>query len=325
MERRSRSPAVSTRKAAPARRARARHGLTAGWARSGDEWLALARRAEELGYDILLVPDHLTGQLSPVAAMAAAAAVTTRLRIGSYVFANDFRHPLLLAREAATLDVLSGGRFEFGLGAGWRVADYTQLGVAYDPAGRRIDRLEEALAIIRRLFAGETVTHTGRAYTIRHARLSPTPVQRPIPIMIGGGGPRLLRIAGREADIVNFIPQFNAAGRPILRQATEGALVEKVAAVRRAAGARFDGIELSLFLGLAGMVGDGTPLLPSVAAAGMTALGSVVRSPYVLFGTRRGLRDLLERRRERLGISGYVIPGDAMESLAPLVEDLGGR
>jgi alkanesulfonate monooxygenase SsuD/methylene tetrahydromethanopterin reductase-like flavin-dependent oxidoreductase (luciferase family) len=143
--------------------------------------------------------------------------------------------------------------------------------------------------------------------------------------MLGGGGPRLLRIAGRTADIVNFIPQFNAAGRPILRQVTEGALDEKVAAVRDAAGARFDTIELGLFLGAAGMVGAGTPVLPSLAAAGMTALGTLVRSPYVLYGTRRGLRELLERRRERLGISAYGIPGPAMESLAPLVEDLAGR
>jgi hypothetical protein len=132
-------------------------------------------------------------------------------------------------------------------------------------------------------------------------------------------------MAGRTADIVNFIPQFNAAGRPILRQVTEGALDEKVAAVRGAAGDRFDAIELGVFLGAAGMVGSGTPLLPSVAAAGMTALGTLVRSPYVLYGTRRGLRELLERRRERLGISAYVIPGPALESLAPLVEDLAGR
>jgi probable F420-dependent oxidoreductase len=302
-----------------------RFGVTTSSAPSGAAWIARAQRAEELGYEVLLVPDHLSGQFSPVPALAAAAAATTRLRIGSYVFANDFRHPLLLAREAATLDVLSDGRMEFGIGAGWRVSDYTQLGVAYDPAGRRIDRLEEALAIIGRLFAGETVTHAGRAYTIGQARLSPTPVQQPIPIMLGGGGPRLLRLAGRVADVVNFIPQFNAAGRPILRQVTEGALVEKVAAVRSSADGRFERIELSLFLGLAGMVGDGTPLVPSVAAAGMTALGSVVRSPYVLYGTRSGLRELLERRRERLGISAYVIPGAAMESLAPLVEDLAGR
>jgi probable F420-dependent oxidoreductase len=302
-----------------------RFGLTTSSAASGAEWLARARRAEDLGYEALLVPDHLGSQLSPVPALAAAAAATTRIRIGSYVFANDFRHPLLLAREAATLDVLSDGRLEFGIGAGWRVSDYTQLGVPYDLPGRRIDRLEEALGIIRRLFAGETVTHAGAAYAVRGARLHPTPVQRPIPIMLGGGGPRVLRLAGRTADIVNFIPQFTAAGRPTLRQVTEGALDEKVAAVRDAAGARFDTIELGLFLGAAGMVGAGTPILPSFAAAGMTALGTLVRSPYVLYGTRRGLRELLERRRERLGISAYVIPGPAMESLAPLVEDLAGR
>jgi probable F420-dependent oxidoreductase len=260
-----------------------------------------------------------------VPALAAAATATSRIRIGSYVFANDFRHPLILAREAATLDVLSDGRLEFGIGAGWRVSDYTQLGVPYDLPGRRIDRLEEALGIIRRLFAGETVTHAGAAYAIRGARLHPTPVQRPIPIMLGGGGPRLLRMAGRTADVVNLIPQFNAAGRPILRQATEGALDAKVAAVRGAAGDRFDAIELGVFLGAAGMVGAGTPVLPSMAAAGMTALGTLVRSLYVLYGTRRGLRELLERRRERLGISAYVIPGPAMESLAPLVHDLAGR
>jgi probable F420-dependent oxidoreductase len=302
-----------------------RFGVTTSAAATGEAWAARARQAETLGYDVLLVPDHLSGQFSPVPALAAAAAVTTRLRIGSYVFANDFRHPLLLAREAATLDVLSHGRLEFGIGAGWRVSDYTQLGVAYDRPGLRINRLAEALAVFRRLFAGETVTHAGEAYAIRQARLSPTPVQQPIPLMLGGGGPRLLGLAGRHADIVNFIPQFSAAGRPILRQVTEGALVEKVAAVRRAAGARFDAIELSLFLGAAGMVGDGTPLLPSLAAAGMTALGTLVHSPYALFGTRGGLRDRLERRRERLGISAYVVPGDAMESLAPLVEDLAGR
>jgi probable F420-dependent oxidoreductase len=302
-----------------------RFGLTTSSAASGAAWLARARRAEDLGYEALLVPDHLGSQLSPVPALAAAAAATTRIRIGSYVFANDFRHPLLLAREAATLDVLSDGRLEFGIGAGWRVSDYTQLGVPYDLPGRRIDRLEEALGIIRRLFAGETVTHAGAAYAVRGARLHPTPVQRPIPIMLGGGGPRVLRLAGRTADIVNFIPQFTAAGRPTLRQVTEGALDEKVAAVRDAAGARFDTIELGLFLGAAGMVGAGTPLLPSFAAAGMTALGTLVRSPYVLYGTRRGLRELLERRRERLGISAYVIPGPAMESLAPRVEDLAGR
>jgi alkanesulfonate monooxygenase SsuD/methylene tetrahydromethanopterin reductase-like flavin-dependent oxidoreductase (luciferase family) len=144
--------------------------------------------------------------------------------------------------------------------------------------------------------------------------------------MLGGGGPRILRLAARQADIVNFIPQFNAAGRPIASQVSEDALVEKVATVRTTAGARFADLELSLFLGAAGMVGGGSSgPLPSIAAAGMTALAKLLPSPYVLYGTRNGLRELLERRRDRLGISAYVIPGAAMEAMAPLVEDLGGR
>jgi probable F420-dependent oxidoreductase len=286
----------------------------------------MARRAEALGYSVLLVPDHLTRQLSPVPALAAAAAVTTRLRIGSYVFANDYRHPLLLAREAATLDAVSGGRLEFGIGAGWRASDYRQLGVAYDPAGRRIDRLAEALGIIKRLFAGETVTHDGPHYQVRHARLSPELVQQPRPpIMLGGGGPRMLRLAAREADIVSFVPQFNAAGRPIVRQATEGALVEKVATVRTAAGDRFDRLELNVFVAAAGMVGSGSSGAASVVAGGMAAAVGLVGSPYALHGTRARLREILERRRERLGISFYGIPQPAMESMAPLVEDMTGR
>lgn len=302
-----------------------RFGLTSSVADRGDVYLDRVRRAEDLGYAVLLVTDHLTRQLSPIPAMAAAAAVTTRLRIGSYVFANDFRHPLLLAREAATVDLLSGGRMEFGLGAGWRVTDYTQLGVPYDPPGRRIDRMDEALGIIQRLFAGETITHQGPSYRVGGARLWPTPVQARIPVMLGGGGPRLLRIAGERADIVSFIPQFSAAGRPILRQATESALADKVAMVKAAAGARFDQVELSVFLGAAGMLGSGASVPDSVVAGGMAAAAGLVDSPYVLAGTRARLRDVLERRRERMGISYYVIPGPAMEAMAPLVEDLAGR
>jgi probable F420-dependent oxidoreductase len=303
-----------------------RFGLTAGWVGSGDAWRTMAQRAESLGYDILLVPDHLTGQLSPVPALAAAAAVTSRLRIGSHVFANDFRHPLLLAREAATLDALSGGRLEFGMGAGWRVSDYSQLGVPYDAAGRRIDRMEEAIAIVARLLSGETVTHAGRHYQLSRARVSPRPVQQPRPpFMLGGGGPRMLRIAAREADIVGFIPQFNAAGRPIVGQATEGALVEKVALVRTAAGDRFESLELSLFIALAGMVGSGNGPVASVMAAGLAGAGGLVHSPYILHGTRSRLREILERRRDRLGISYYSIPQPAMEAMAPLVEELAGR
>jgi probable F420-dependent oxidoreductase len=292
---------------------------------SGEAWAAFARRAEELGYDTLLVPDHLSGQLSPIAALSAAAAVTSRLRIGPYVFANDFRHPLVMAREAATLDVLSGGRLELGLGAGWRRSDYRQLGYAYAEPGRRVDRLVEALGIVKRLLAGETVTHDGPHYRLERARIAPMPVQRPVPLHIGAGGPRMLRIAAREADIVGLIPQFTRGGLPRVTDATEGALARKVALLRLAAGDRFSALELSVYCADAGMVGSGHSALGSAGSALKGALVAPIGSPYLLYGTLGALRDRLERRREALGISHYAIPHHALESMAPLVEALAGR
>jgi probable F420-dependent oxidoreductase len=303
-----------------------RFAVTASHARTGDAWMALARRAEELGYASVLVPDHLTGQLSPIAAIATATAVTTRLRVGGFVFANDFRHPLILAREAATLDLLSNGRLELGIGGGWRVGDYRQLGMPYDPPGRRIDRLAEATPLIRRLLSGETVTHDGPHYRLGAAVALPRPVQRPHPpILMGGGGPRMLRLAAREADIVGFIPQFSPRGRPILTDVTEAALDRKVAVVRAAAGDRFDRLELNLFIGDAGLVGSGASVRGSVLTAVKWAATGMVGSPYVLYGTLANLCELLERRRQRTGISYYAIRQGSMEAMAPLVEALAGQ
>ncbi|HEX6127825.1 MAG TPA: TIGR03621 family F420-dependent LLM class oxidoreductase [Candidatus Limnocylindria bacterium] len=294
-------------------------------ARDGSAWIAFARRAEELGYDTLYVPDHLSGQISPIAALSAAATATTRLRIGPYVFANDFRHPLVMAREAATLDFLSRGRLELGMGAGWRRSDYRQLGYPYAEPGRRIDRLVESLGIVKRLLAGETVTHEGPHYRLERARIAPKPVQRPVPIQIGAGGPRMLRLAAREADVVGLIPQFTRGGVPRVTDATEGALARKVALLRQTAGDRFDALELSIYCADAGMVGSGHSLLGSVGSAAKGALVAPVGSPYLLYGTLGGLRERLLRRREALGISHYAIPHHAMESMAPLLEALSGR
>lgn len=303
-----------------------RFAVHASHAETAEEWAATTRRAENLGYEALLVPDHLGRQLSPIAALSSAAAVTSRLRIGAYVFANDFRHPLMLAREAATLDLLSGGRFELGLGAGWRTDDYRQLGYEYAPPGRRIDRLEEAIVLVKRLLAGERVTHAGPHYRLERAVLAPRPVQRPHPpIIMGGGGPRMLRLAAREADIVGLIPQFSPRGRPILTDVTEAAAERKVAIVRKAAGDRFDRLVLDLFIADAGMVGSGQPLPRSLAAAGKGAVTALIGSPYVLYGTLRQLRERLERRRERTGITAYSIPQGAMEAMAPLVAALAGK
>src|SRR5664280_774080 len=268
-----------------------RFAVQQGSARSGEAWATIARRAESIGYDMLVMPDHLGQQLSPFAALAAAAAATTHLRIGAFVFANDYRHPLILAREAATLDLLSGGRFEMGLGAGWLTSDYRQLSMTYDPAPRRIDRLQEAIPLIKRLLAGETVTHNGTHYQLDRASTGVSPVQKPRPpLAIGGGGPRMLRLAVREAEIVGLVPGFDA-----------------------------------LWLGDAALVGSGNSLLGSVAAAARWAPTAVYGSPYVLYGTLASVREKLLRRREVLGISYYTVPSHAMESMAPLVGALAGK
>src|SRR5881396_136194 len=190
-------------------------------ARSAEHWREVAKRAEALGYDTLLMPDHITDQLAPMPALAAAAAATTTLRVGSFVFDNDYRNPVMLAKEATTLDLLSGGRLEFGIGAGWSRRDYQQLGIPYDMPKVRVDRMEEAVTLIKRLWTEEKVTHEGPYYRVRDASVLPRPTQRPHPpIMIGGGGPRMLRIAAREAQIVAIAPTLNSSGGPKLRTIT---------------------------------------------------------------------------------------------------------
>jgi probable F420-dependent oxidoreductase len=317
-------PAVTTTAARAPGPGRFRFAVRAVGPMSRERWTAQARRAEGLGYDALLMPDHVISQLSPHPALAAAAAATGRLRVGVHVLDNDYRSPVLLAREAATLDVLSGGRVELGLGAGWMTSDYRQLGIAYDPPKARVDRLVEAIAIVKRLFAGETVDHDGAHYRIRGAQLGIAPVQRPHPpLVIGGGGPRMMRIAAREADIVSFIPQMSPQGRPRLREVSTEATALKVARLREAAGARFGSIELCAWVAHVN-IAEG----PSLRAAGArveAALAGLIGTPYILAGTRRSVRDQVLRYRERLGITYWTIPAEAMEPFAPVVEALAGR
>jgi len=305
-----------------------RFGVTASHAPRGGSWTDLARRAEELGYDTFVMPDHLGRQLSPLGGLAAAAAVTSLIRIGAFVFANDYRHPLLLAREMATLDQISGGRVELGIGAGWNTSDYRQLGMPYERAGLRIERMQESVQLMRRLFAGERVSQSGRHYHLDGARLAPHPVQSRIPILIGGGGPRMLRIAARDADIVGLLTQFDSHGRPIATQATEAQTADKVATIREAAGSReaFERLELNVLVARAGLVGSGSSPLGSIASAIKAVAPRVVGgTPYLLHGTLPQVRETLLRRRERLGISYYVWSARVMETMAPVVEALAGR
>jgi probable F420-dependent oxidoreductase len=303
-----------------------RFSVMASSAPDGAAWTALARRAEALGYDAFMVPDHLGRQLAPIAALATVAAATTRIRIAPFVFANDFRHPLILAGEAATLDVLSGGRLLLGLGAGWRVTDYRQLGMRYDEPRIRVDRLIESVGLVKRLMAGEVVTHDGPHYRLDRARLAPLPVQRPHPpLIVGGGGPRMLRFAAREADIVGLLPQFDPRGRPIVAQATDAATRAKAALVREAAGDRWPAIDLNVLVFFAGLVGGRERPLTSAMNAAKAAAVSLVGTPYVLHGTPGRVRDLLLRRRERWGLNSYTFSIGSMESMATLVETLAGR
>ena len=216
-------------------------------AASRQAWEENARRVEALGYAILVMPDHFMNPLTPVPALAAAAAVTTTLRIGTIVFANDFRHPALLAKEAATLDLLSDGRFEFGLGAGWFQTEYERAGIAFDPPGRRIDRMHEALTIFKGLWSDESLTFQGTHYAIAGLNGTPKPVQKPHPpIFIGGTGRRMLRLAGQEADIVGFIPKNLPGGGHDWLASTPELLTEQMGWVREGAGTRFDQLELSM-------------------------------------------------------------------------------
>jgi len=302
-----------------------RFAITTSRAGSGPEWRAEARRIEELGYDTLLLTDHITSQLAPVPALAAALEATTRLRVGSYVFANDYRNPFMLAKEVATLDVLSGGRVEFGIGAGWHARDYEMLGIPYDAPATRVSRMIEAVRLIDRLFVEDTVDASGRYYTVRGAKLLPKPVQRPRPpLMIGGGGPRMLRFAAEHADIVALNPQFSADGQPVVSDLTTGATERKLERLRAEVGARLALVELNVFIVDAGVTDEPRSRWDALATRLKGAAAQLVDSPYFLYGSTAELKRQLLARRERLGITYIGLPEQAMEPFAPLVRELRG-
>lgn len=292
-------------------------------AASAARWREMARRAEALGYDTLLMADHISDQLAPVAALAAAAEATATLRLGSFVFDNDYRNPVMLAKEATTLDLLSGGRLEFGLGAGWSRRDYIQLGVAYDLPKTRVDRMEEALALMKRLWTEEKVTHEGAHYRVRDATVLPRPVQKPHPpVMIGGGGRRLLRIAAREAQIVALAPAVDRRGRPRLGSLTVSSLEKRVGVLRREK--RFGELELNVIVFDAQVTDARQSLLAALASRLKWAATSIVDTPFFMYGSRASLTEDLLARRERLGVSYIALPGRAMEAFAPIVAKLRG-
>ena len=292
--------------------------------RSAEHWRQVAQRAEALGYDSLLMPDHITDQLAPMPALAAAAAATTTLRIGSFVFDNDYRNPVMLAKEATTLDLLSSGRLEFGIGAGWSRRDYQQLGIPYDPPKVRVDRMEEAVTLMKRLWTEDKVTHEGPHYRVREATVLPRPTQRPHPpLMIGASGPRMLRIAAREAQIVAFVPSLNRLGPETLRSMGTESVEKRIAMLRRTP--RFSEIELNVIVFDAAVTDAARSVVDALTARLKSAATAIVESPFLLYGSRTSIVEDLLARRERLGISYFAIPGRAMRAFGPVVVALRGK
>jgi probable F420-dependent oxidoreductase len=290
------------------------------------EWADQARKAEALGYSAVTLPDHFGEQLAPVAAMMAAADATTTLRIGTLVFDNDYRHPLVLAKEAATLDLLSGGRLELGLGAGWMRSDYDQSGIPYDPPAERVDRFEEGLAVVKGLMADGPFSFAGRYYTVTEHDGLPKPVQRPHPpIIIGGGGRRVLSIAGREADIVSINPNLRdgLGGAETAPNIVPEMTSRKVGWVREAAGDRFADIELHVLIGFCLFTDDPMSIAGAMAPSFGIEPEEALHVPVALLGTVDSMVEELQRRRDEWGFSYVTIEGP-WEEFGAVVSRLAG-
>jgi probable F420-dependent oxidoreductase len=317
-----------------------RFGVQSFSASSGKEWRDRARRIEDLGYSTLSLADHFIGpgpaqeatshppqDLAAGPAMAVAAEATTRLRVGCRVYCNDYRHPVILAKEAATLDLFSEGRLELGIGAGWLKGEYDSANIPFDPPGKRIDRLAEAVPLIKALMADGLVNFEGKHYRVEGFEGRPRPVQKPHPpIMIGGGGKRVLSLAGREADIVsfNFNNRSGVIGPEGVQNSTAELTAQKVEWVKAAAGDRFDRIELEIAAYFTSVGEAANGMAEGMASVFGLSTADMKEHPHGLFGSVDEICDELERRRERYGIN-YVTVGDMqMEEFAPVVAKLAG-
>ncbi|MCU1345761.1 MAG: putative oxidoreductase [Acidimicrobiia bacterium] len=287
-------------------------------------WTAKVRRAESHGFYSVSVPDHLgpsLPQLAPLVALAAAAAVTSTVRLAVTVLDNDFRHPVMLAKEIATLDLLSNGRVDMGLGAGWLEQDYTLTGVAaWDPPGRRVDRLIESIALMRQLLSGDIVNFSGDHYNVTDFQSYPRPVQSPIPLMIGGGGQRMLTMAAQQANIISILVKMNG---PF--DARRASFEQQLSWITDASAHRRDEVTL----GIRVLFGEVAPAGQSrrqvadrIAAEHGTDAHEVLESPFWLAGDLPGIKDHLLDMRSRYGLSYFTVSEDLAWQIAPLVEEL---
>jgi probable F420-dependent oxidoreductase len=298
----------------------------------------VARKVEDLGFSTLFVADHYLGpgpagratllapqQLAPIAAMATAAAVTRTLRVGCRVFCIDYHVPAVLAKEAATLDVLSGGRLEFGIGAGWHAAEYEAMGLVFADGPTRVAKLEEVVALVKAQWSGEQLELTGRFTAARGYSGLPLPVQSPHPpVMIGGSRRRVLALAGREADIAS-LANVPWVARNDLGLTPQQEAARRVGFVREAAGPRIDGIDIESSPYFSEVTARADTALAAMGARMRNADPEVLRDhPNVLVGTVPEIVDRLQQQRETIGVNYVTIPQDQVDSFAPVCARLSG-
>ena len=286
-----------------------------------DEWQAFARKAEDLGFSTLVVQDHFAPQLAPLPALVAAGAVTSRIRLGTIVLDNDFRHPAALAKEAATVDVLTGGRLELGVGAGWMMADYEKTGLVFGPPAERLERLRETVKIVKAFFTEDSVTFEGKHYKIAGLDSHPKPAQKPHPpIMIGGRQKRMLSFAAREADIVSI----SMLDRRVPGEPPPPSFSEKVGWVRAAAGPFFESIEIHANGSNITVTDDARGALAALSDRLKITPEEAVESPANLVGSVDAIAEKMHEWREKCGLSYLAVNVRVMDAVAPLVAKLTG-
>lgn len=297
-------------------------------AESATAWRDLAVKLEDLGYSTLYVPDHFDDQFGPLVALTVAAEATSTLNVGSLVLDNDYRHPVVLAKELATLDLMSEGRFEFGIGAGWMLSDYQSSGIAYDEPGVRVDRLVEAVDIWSQMFSEGCATHHGVHYDVEDAVMSPMPFTPGGPkLMLGGGSKRVLRLAGERAAIVSVVPSLRAGaiGPEVAQSATPERYDDRVAWVTEGAAGRTETPELQSWTIFTAVTDDAEPLYAQFSELFGLPIDQVRESPVGMAGTVTSICEQLEKRRDRWGFSYIVIHEGEVDAFAPVVAALAGR
>jgi probable F420-dependent oxidoreductase len=311
-----------------------RFGLASAVPESAASWKEVARKAEDLGYSTLLLADHMGRGSAPLISAMAAAAATTRLRLGTQVLSNEFRNPAVLAKEIATLDLLSEGRFELGIGAGWPPTsntgrnDMLQTGLPPGEGGERVTRLIEAVRIIKAFLSGdEPITFEGKMYHVQGLTPMPRAMQKPHPpIMIAGAGPRIVKFAAREADIINIAPRPPTVGpTPVGSMSFGLTMADEINIIREAAGDRYSQIELSVFAQAANVTDDEDAALDKVAHDLNTTREAADDMPATLVGPVDSVVERILRHREKYDITYRVIPFASMDAMAPVIAKLAGK